>query len=163
MSSRLSSLHFITKIDNLKQKINSCTRTFRPAVPNSYLTTGSAVRNWYKVKTWLDQMFWQIYQKLILSGFLSSGNLCLINHLKLFWPHTASTVSDRKGATIQHHFWWFSQNIFFQNIKIKSSKYWIQEPGRLLKSTVVIFQALRNLSSLIDFSSLCNLSGLNSL
>ena len=32
-----------------------------------------------KVKTWLDPMFWQIYQKLMLSGFLSSGNLCLIN------------------------------------------------------------------------------------
>ena len=46
--------------------------------------TGSAIRNWYNVKTWLDQMFWQIYQKLMLSGFLSSGNLCLIHHLKLF-------------------------------------------------------------------------------
>ena len=51
--------------------------------------TGSATRNWYKVKTWLDQMFWQIYQKLMLTGFLSSGNLFLIHHLKLFWPHTA--------------------------------------------------------------------------
>ena len=46
------------------------------------------IRNWHKVKTWLDQMFWQIYQKLILTGFLRSGNLCLIHHLKLFWPHT---------------------------------------------------------------------------
>ena len=25
--------------------------------------TGSAIRNWYKVKTCLDQMFWQIYLK----------------------------------------------------------------------------------------------------
>ena len=25
---------------------------------------------------------------------LSSGNLCLINHLKLFWPYTASTASN---------------------------------------------------------------------
>ena len=55
-------------------------------------------RNWHKVKTWLDQMFWQIYQKLMLSGFLSSGNLCLIHYLKLFWPHGASTASVRKGA-----------------------------------------------------------------
>ena len=76
-------------------------------------------------------MFWQICQKLMLSGFLSSGNLCLIHHLKLFWPHTASTASDRKGAKIQHEFWWFCQKIFFKNIKIKSSNYWVQDSGRL--------------------------------
>ena len=93
--------------------------------------TRSTIRNWHKVKTWLDQMFWQIYQKLMLSCFVSSGNLCQIHHLKLFWPHTASTASDRKGAKIQHEFWWFCQKIFFQNIKIKSSNYWIQESGRL--------------------------------
>ena len=125
--------------------------------------TGSTIRFWHKVKTWLDQMFWQMYQKQMLSGFLSRGNLYLIHHMNFFWPHTASTASDRKGGKIQHEFLRFCQKIFFQNIKIKSSKYWIQEPGRLLKSAVVIFQALRNLSSLIDFSSLCNLSGLNSL
>ena len=60
--------------------------------------TGSAIRNWHKVKTWLDQMFWQIYQQLMLSGFLSSGNLCLIHYLKLFWPHGVSKASVRKGA-----------------------------------------------------------------
>ena len=31
------------------------------------------------------------------SGFLSSGNLCLIHYLKLFWPHAASPASVRKG------------------------------------------------------------------
>ena len=46
--------------------------------------TGSTIRFWHKVKTWLDQMFWQMYQKLRFSGFLSSGNLCLIHHLKFF-------------------------------------------------------------------------------
>ena len=61
-------------------------------------STGCIIRFWHKVKTWLDQMFWQIYQKLMLSGFLSSGNLCLIHYLKLFWPHAASTASVRKGA-----------------------------------------------------------------
>ena len=76
-------------------------------------STGSTIRNWQKVKTWLDQMFWQIYQKLMLSGFLSSGNLCLIHHLKLFWPHVASTAPDRKGAKIQHEFSWFCQKRFF--------------------------------------------------
>ena len=32
-------------------------------IQNIHENTGSAIRNWYKVKTWLDQMFWQIYQK----------------------------------------------------------------------------------------------------
>ena len=31
-------------------------------------TTGSTIRNWQKVKTWLDQMFWQIYQKANEAG-----------------------------------------------------------------------------------------------
>ena len=64
--------------------------------------TESTIRNCDKVKTWLDQMFRQIYQKLRLSGFLSSGNLCLTHHFKLFWPHVASTASGRKSAKIQH-------------------------------------------------------------
>ena len=115
----------------------------KPARPS----TGSTIRNWDKLKTWLDQMFWQIYKKLILSGFLSSGNLCLIHHLKLFWPHTSSTASDRKGAKIQHKFWWFCQKIFFskqQNkvLKLLNSRIW-----KPLKSSVVIFQALETSSS----------------
>ena len=109
--------------------------------------TGSTIWNWHKVKTWLDLMFWQIYHKLMLSGFLSSGNLCLIHHLKLFWPHTASTASDRKGAKIQHEFWWFCQKIFFskhQNkvLKLLNSRIW-----KTLKSSVVIFQALETSSA----------------
>ena len=56
----------------------------------------STIRNWHKVKTCLDQMFWQIYPKLIFSGFLTRGNLCLLNRLKLFWDHVASTASDKK-------------------------------------------------------------------
>ena len=31
------------------------------------LYTGCIIRFWHKVKTWLDQMLWQIYQKLMLS------------------------------------------------------------------------------------------------
>ena len=68
----------------------------------SVICTGSAVRNWYKVKTWLDQMFWQILQKLMLSGFLSRGILCLIHYLKLFWPHAASMASVRKVDLSKH-------------------------------------------------------------
>ena len=33
---------------------------------------------------------------LMLSGFLSSGNLCLIHYLKLFPPHAASRASVKK-------------------------------------------------------------------
>ena len=77
------------------------------------IDTGSTIRNWDKVKTWLDQMFWQIYQKLMLSGFLNSGNLFLIHHLKKIWPQVASMASDRKVAKIQHEFSWFCQKKFF--------------------------------------------------
>ena len=75
--------------------------------------TGSTIRNWHKVKTWLDQMFWQIYQKLMLSGFLSSGNLCLIHHLKLFWPHTGSTIRNwQKVMTwLDQMFWQIHQKL----------------------------------------------------
>ena len=44
------------------------------------LHTGSTIWNWHKVKTWLDQMFRQIYQKMMRNGFFSSGYLCLINY-----------------------------------------------------------------------------------
>jgi hypothetical protein len=37
---------------------------------------------------------WHYIQKPVIFGILSSGNLCLINHLILFWPHTASTAPD---------------------------------------------------------------------
>ena len=60
--------------------------------------TGSTIRNWKKVKTWLDQMFWQIYQKLMLSGFLSSGHLCLIPHLKLFLSSCGLNGLCQKGC-----------------------------------------------------------------
>ena len=83
-----------------------------------FLLTGSTIRNWHKVKTWFDQMFWQIYQKMMLSGFLSSGNLCLINHLKVFWPHAVLTNSDTKGAKIQHEISWSCQ----KNIFLKTSR-----------------------------------------
>ena len=83
------------------------------------LPTGSTIRNWHKVKTWLDQKFWQIYQKLMLSGFLSSGNLCLIHYLKLFWPHGASTASVRKGAI----YWW--KFGFFMLHSTKNHQYWL--------------------------------------
>ena len=115
------------RIIKLRSKLNQSTQRGREGVKNSWIylvkielrgrkeghkirnneptsSTGSTIRNWDKVKTCLDQMFWQIYQKLMISGFLSNGNLCLIYHLKLFWPHTTSMASDRKGAKIQHEF-----------------------------------------------------------
>ena len=99
----------------------------------------------------------------MLSGFLSSGNLCLINHFKLFWAHAASTASDRKGARIQHEFSWFCQIIFFsklQNIAILDLKLLNSRTWRTLKSTVVILQALEtspaSLTSVASATSLAS-------
>ena len=83
----------------------------------SWCSTGSTIRNCDKVKTWLNKIFWQIYQNLMLSGFLSSGNLCLIHNLKLFWPHAASMASNRKCAKNQHEFSWSLKNFFFKTLK----------------------------------------------
>ena len=108
-------------------------------------STGSTIRNWDKVKTWLDQIFWQIYQKLMSSGFLSCGSLCLIPYFNFFWPHAASTASDRKGAKIQHNFSWFCQKNFFskrQNKVIVVLKLINSRTKMTLQSSVVIFQAL---------------------
>ena len=77
--------------------------------------TGSTIRNCDKVKTWLDQMFWQIYQKLMLSGFLSSGNLCLIHQLKLFWPHVAFKVLEFNNLRSNITFFWCFEKKNWQN------------------------------------------------
>jgi hypothetical protein len=109
-------------------------------------------------------MFWQIYQKLMLSGFLSSGNLCLIHYFKLFWPHAASTASNRKGAKIQHEFSWFCQKSIFSKHQNKVILFLKSLNSRTWKTEVHSsdFPGLRNLSSLIDLSGLRNLTGLNS-
>ena len=105
--------------------------------------TGSTIRNWYKVKSCLDQMFWYIYQKLMFSGFLSNGHLCLIHHLKLFWPYLASTASGRKDAKIQHEFSWFCQNIFFSKHQNKYFKSPQIIDFKNLAHSVVIFPTLK--------------------
>ena len=125
-------------------------------------TTGSTIRNWDKVKTWLDRMFWQIYQKIMLSGFLSSGSLCLIHYLNFFDLTQSQRPPTEKVLKVNMSFHDSVRKKYFskhQNKVIWSSNYWIQEPGRLWS----YFPGLRNLSSLIDLSSLCNLTGLNSL
>ena len=123
-------------------------------------TTGSTIRNWQKVKTWLDQMFWQIYQKLILSGFLSSGHLCLIHYLKLFWPHAASTASDRKGVKFNMSFHDSVKILFFSKHQNKVLKSLNSRTWKALKSTVVIFQALKtspaSLTSVASATSLAS-------
>ena len=128
-----------------------------------WCSTGSTIRNWYKVKTWLDQIFWQIYQKLMSSGFLSSGSLCLIHYFNFFWPHAASTASDRKGAKIQHNFSWFCQKNFFskrQNKVIVVLKIINSRTKMTLQSSVVIFQALEtspaSLTSVASATSLAS-------
>ena len=105
------------------------------------------IRNWDKVNTWLDQMFWQIYPKLMLSGFLS------------FWPHEASTASDRKGTKIQHKFSWFC-HFFFKTWRASDIGPQIVE-FKNLEVLSSYFPGLRNLSSLIDLSVVCTLTGLS--
>ena len=55
----------------------------------------------FQRKTWCFELlvwlgFWRFGLLIKLGVVLSSGNLCLINHLKLFWPQTASAVLDKK-------------------------------------------------------------------
>ena len=78
------------------------------------------------VNTWLYQIFWQIYQKLMLSGFLSSGNLCLFHYLKLFWPHSASTAL----------FLWLHLLINFKHLHQKSLLVQSWELGNFFLSSV---------------------------
>jgi hypothetical protein len=78
----------------------------------------------------------------------------------------APTASDRKGAQIQQEFSWsFQKKIFFKSSKESDISPQIiefknQEDSEVISSD---FPGLRNLSSLIDLSGLCNLTGLNSL
>ena len=79
---------------------------------------------------------------MVPSGFRRFGNLCFINQFSKKWHRLASTASDRKGAKIQYDIsWFYPKKRFFQNIKIKlNSNAWMT-----LKSSVVIFQALKSL------------------
>ena len=93
-------------------------------------------------------MFWQIHQKLMLSGFLSSGHLCLIHHLKFFdlmWPQQPPTEKVLKFNMIFHdstkkYFCSKHQNKAILVFKLMNSRTWTT-----LKSLVVIFQALKPL------------------
>ena len=63
-------------------------------------------------------MFWQIYIKLMLCGFLSNGHLCLIHYLKFFWPHTASTASlHQKGYHLLVKNWIFD-DLFHKKLSL---------------------------------------------
>ena len=72
-------------------------------------------------------------------------------------------ASNRKGAKIQHKFWWFCEKIFFFKSTFLSPQ--IIEFKNLEASEVLSsdFPGIRNLFSLIDLVNLCNLTGLNSL
>ena len=78
----------------------------------------------------------------------------------------ASAASIRNGAKIQHEFSWFCQKKFFpkhQNIVILLIKLLNSRTWMTLMTSLVLFPDLKNLWSLIDLGSLCNLNGLNSL
>ena len=139
-------------------------------IPVKSLTvhTGSTIRNWHKVKTWLDQMFWQTHQKLMLSGFLSSGKLCQINHLNFFdltWPQRAPTEKKLKfnmsfHDSVKKYFVSKHQNKVIFDLKLLNTRTW-----KTLKSTVLIFQALETFPASFnnDLSGFCNLIVFNIL
>ena len=92
-------------------------------------------------------MFWQMYQKLMLSGFLSSGNLWLIHHMNFFDPTQPQRPPTEKVVKFNIEFLRFCQLFFFskhQNkvLKLLNSRIW-----KPLKSSVVIFQALETSSA----------------
>ena len=51
------------------------------------------------------EIFWILCQLIKFVAVLSSGNLCLINHLILFWPHAASTASNTNCQNALGFFW----------------------------------------------------------
>ena len=63
----------------------------------------------YKVKTWLDQIFWQIYQKLMLSGFLTQESwvvslITFIRSLATVQSDCSSQFSNFKHTIAWYHF-----------------------------------------------------------
>ena len=93
-------------------------------------------------------------------------HLSFINQFSKKKHRLASTASNRKGAKIQHEFSWFCQKKFFpkhQNIVILLLKLLNSRTWMTLMTSLVLFPDLKNLWSLIDLGSLCNLNGLNSL
>ena len=75
-------------------------------------------------------------------------------------------ASNRKGARNQHEFLMILPNyIFFKTSKYSNIRPKIIEFKNLEDSEVhsCELMGLKNLSSLIDLSGLCNLTGLNSL
>ena len=85
--------------------------------------TGSTIRNWDKVKTWLDNMF----DKSTINSCSVASWVVEIYAWSTIWfflPHTASTALDWKGAKIQHEFSRFCQIFYFQNIKIFKNPHW---------------------------------------
>ena len=74
----------------------------------------------FQRKTWCFELlmwlgFWIIGLLIKLGVVLSSGNLCLINHLKLFWSQAASAASDDKCQNSKLFLLNFCPN-FYQSI-----------------------------------------------
>ena len=73
-----------------------------------YLTYGVfQLKMWcFELVLWLG--FWIFGLFIKLGVVLSSGNLCMINHLKLFWLQTASAASNEKCQNLKM---FFTQNM----------------------------------------------------
>ena len=90
----------------LRKNIIECTATVQEnywvhnwMVTTVYVSTYRVLQRktrCFELLVWLG--FWIIghFNYIKLGVVLSSKNLCLINHLNLFWPQTASAASDKK-------------------------------------------------------------------
>ena len=93
-----------TKVDKLFRTTTLCMSCRTSGPDDMYRVIGLVLRH-FRLLVW--PQFWILCQLIKLVAVLSSGNLCLINHLILFWPHAASTASD-----VQTFFWYYSKAIF---------------------------------------------------
>ena len=75
--------------------------------------TGSTDSFWDISDKQLFMIEWHCIQKPVIFGILNSGNLCLINHLLLFWPNIASTAQDVQTCQI----FWEKKSLNEHNVK----------------------------------------------
>ena len=75
--------------------------------------TGSTDSFWDISDKQLFMIEWHCIQKPVIFGILNSGNLCLINHLLLFWPNIASTAQDVQTCQL----FWEKKSLKEHNVK----------------------------------------------
>ena len=102
------------------------------------------LKTWcFELHVWLGFCFKGLLIKLCL--VLSSGNLCLINHMKLYWPHTASAASDKNCQNSKLFLLIFDQIwIIFLLIQSLYELIYVETPACLINSTICATIMWRN-------------------